>query len=106
MNDKPINPIKAKPKPDVVDKDIITLDQYKEIINEVYDIMLGYGRIRKKFLTKDNPILVGNVEFWFNTTKDGQSQLQYNKSPQVWNEGLIRADLNLHFHSLYFYSQN
>jgi hypothetical protein len=101
-----ISPIKQKEKKEVVEKDRLSQQAFKEIINEVYEIMLGYSRIRKQYLTKNNPILIGNVEFWFNTTEDGQQQIQYNRPPQTWNEGLIRADLDLHFHGLYFKSHN
>ena len=94
--------IKSKPK--VVDKrKPITNAAFEGLIHEVYDIMLDYTRISGKMITKNHPILVGNVTFWFNTDDDtGESFLKFEPSVPVWQEKLMRDDLNRHVHDLYY----
>lgn len=101
-----LSPIKERVKERVSDEPKLTRQQFKYLINEIYSLMLDYSRLRGLRITKHSPILVGNVEFWFGTSESGDPQIQYNKQPSTWDEALMRSDIELHLHGLYFNQTN
>lgn len=99
-----INPIKERLESDAPIKQTnITEEVFSELIKEIYTVMLDYSRIRRKMLTHDNPIQIGNVIFWFESNKDlTEYSIKFNNSVTVWNEKAIRTDILLHLHDLYY----
>jgi hypothetical protein len=98
-----ISPIKKKKTKKVVDKNRITEEKFKELIRSIYYTMLEYSRLRSVYLTKNNPMLFGNVEFWFETDANtNQSNLKFNRSVSAWDENKILSDIELYEHSLYY----
>lgn len=93
----------SKKKVDVVRQNKITPDKFKSLINEIYDIMLNYTYKQRRYITKDSPLQVGNVLFWFQTDEDtGDAQIKFNQSVNSWNEPLIEADIMTHQHNIFF----
>ena len=81
----------------------ITKKQFTELMVQIYDIMLHFSRVRGELLTKDNPIYIGNVSFWFETDLEtNQSNIRFNQPVGLWKEDVIRNDLDLHFHNLFY----
>ena len=82
----------------------ISPERFQYIIGEVYSIMLHYTRVQGTLFTKHNPILVGNVTFWFETDpeNDNQPTLKFDHPVHVWNEETIMQDLEQHFHSIFY----
>lgn len=104
MNDAII----AKPKSNQDSRDeTISDDRFKELIRQIYDVMLAYTRVRGKALTKTHPIQIGNATFWFDTDiKTGKSSLSFEPSLPSWKEELVVRDIDLHTHDLYYGAAN
>lgn len=81
----------------------ITSEQFESIMQQVYEIMLHFSRIRGELLTKDNPMYIGNISFWFHHDPDtGEESIKFNQPVGLWREDDLYRDINLHFHNLFY----
>lgn len=95
--------IKPRNNVDVVQINHINDETFKYLINQIYDIMVDYTRMHKKYLTKNNPIQIGNISFWFETdSATNESRISFSRSVDSWNEKDIIRDLEQHFYDLHF----
>lgn len=98
-----ITPIKKKPPESNVSRSNITDTEFKELIAEIYDIMIHYSRIKQKMLHKEQPMLIGNVTFWFETNAvTKEPQMRFSTSVSSWNISSIRTDIQQFTHELYY----
>lgn len=100
---KPTEAIKPLDKKKIVAANNISEQQFAHIVKEVYAVMLDYSRIRQKRLNKKNPLLIGNVSFWFDSDpKTKEPQLKFSHSVKAWDEKAIIRDLDQYLHDLYY----
>lgn len=81
----------------------VNMDVFNKLLPQIFDTMLQYSRIRKVMLTKDNPIQIGNVAFWFEvnpTTND--AQIKFNRPVTMWKQDDIMVGLEVQFHDLFY----
>lgn len=98
-----ISPIKKQKNPKKEKDKSISSSRFQYLIEEIYSVMLDYSRIRKVFLTKDQPIQIGNSSFWFESNEEtGEAYIKFNTPVSGWNEDSILRDLNTHFHNLFY----
>jgi hypothetical protein len=97
------NPIIKQTKKKKSQELSMSKETFEKIVKEVYNIMLAYGNIQGKVVTKDSPIFVGNVRFWFETEKDTQkTKMRFSPSAYAWNEKAIEMDIENHLHDLFY----